>query len=177
MIKRLIWTIWTPMSSVLKKADKLNLSLSFHHVGGSINLFMASTGDVWIIPFHLFEFGVMCCMVSVFHVSSRIVTDISVSSQILANISGSSLLLLVLQALLEKNITINLLSLSLDFFKILLFQVAFLLFFPIAIFSPILSSGWFVLAVCGFISVRELVNSLRPSDAYMRQQTNHHWFR
>ena len=30
MIKRLIWTIWTPMSSVLKKADKLNLSLSLH---------------------------------------------------------------------------------------------------------------------------------------------------
>ena len=28
LIKRLIWTIWTPMSSVLKKADKLNLSLS-----------------------------------------------------------------------------------------------------------------------------------------------------
>ena len=28
MIKRLIWTIWTTMSSVLKKADKLNLSLS-----------------------------------------------------------------------------------------------------------------------------------------------------
>ena len=28
MIKRLIWTILTPMSSVLKKADKLNLSLS-----------------------------------------------------------------------------------------------------------------------------------------------------
>ena len=32
MIKRLIWTIWTPMSSVLKKADKLNLSLS-HWLG------------------------------------------------------------------------------------------------------------------------------------------------
>ena len=28
MITRLIWTIWTPMSSVPKKADKLNLSLS-----------------------------------------------------------------------------------------------------------------------------------------------------
>ena len=28
MIKQLIWTIWTPMSSVLKKADRLNLSLS-----------------------------------------------------------------------------------------------------------------------------------------------------
>ena len=42
MITRLIWTIWTPMSSVPKKADKLNLSLhiakhskdflSLHHV-------------------------------------------------------------------------------------------------------------------------------------------------
>ena len=28
MIKWLVWTIWTLMSSVLKKADKLNLSLS-----------------------------------------------------------------------------------------------------------------------------------------------------
>ena len=37
MIKWLIWTIWTPMSSVLKKADKLNLSLScftWNHVHG-----------------------------------------------------------------------------------------------------------------------------------------------
>ena len=33
MIKRLIWTIWTPMSSVLKKADKLNLSLSWTSMG------------------------------------------------------------------------------------------------------------------------------------------------
>ena len=39
MIKRLIWTICTPMSSVPKKADKLNLSLSLapvtsgcHHI-------------------------------------------------------------------------------------------------------------------------------------------------
>ena len=31
MIKRLIWTICTPMSSVPKKADKLNLSLSLSH--------------------------------------------------------------------------------------------------------------------------------------------------
>ena len=31
MITRLIWTIWTPMSSVLKRADKLNLSLSLYH--------------------------------------------------------------------------------------------------------------------------------------------------
>ena len=32
MIKRLIWTIWTLMSSVLKKADKLNLSLSLYRI-------------------------------------------------------------------------------------------------------------------------------------------------
>ena len=33
MIKRLIWTIWTPISSVLKKADELNLSLSLGAIG------------------------------------------------------------------------------------------------------------------------------------------------
>ena len=39
--------------------------------------------------------------------------------------------------LLEENITRNLLSLSLDlFFKILLLQFTFLIFFSIAIFSP-----------------------------------------
>ena len=52
----------------------------------------------------------------------------------------------------------KLLSLSLDlFFKILLVLVTFLIFFSIAIFSPLLSSGWFVIAVCGSISVREVV--------------------
>ena len=35
MIKRLMWTIWTPMSSVLKKAVKLNLSLSLEWIGAS----------------------------------------------------------------------------------------------------------------------------------------------
>ena len=41
------------------------------------------------------------------------------------------------KALLEKNITRKLLSLSLDlFFKILLFQVTFLIFFSTATFSP-----------------------------------------
>ena len=40
------------------------------------------------------------------------------------------------KALLEENITWKSLSLSLDFFKILLFQVTFLIFFSIAIFSP-----------------------------------------
>ena len=40
MIARLIWTIWTPMSSVLKKADKLNLSLSF-------DIFMSVAGGAF----------------------------------------------------------------------------------------------------------------------------------
>ena len=34
MITRLMWTIWTPMSTVPQKADKHNLSISLHHHGG-----------------------------------------------------------------------------------------------------------------------------------------------
>ena len=45
--------------------------------------------------------------------------------------------------------------LSLDFFKILLFQAAFHIFYCY-LFS-LLPSVWFVIAVCGSISVRELV--------------------
>ena len=82
------------------------------------------------------EFGVnvMCCMLmSTFHVSSRIVTPTSVSHPFSLN---SSL------GLAGGNITRKLQSLSLDlFFKILLFQVAFLIFFSITIISPLLSSS------------------------------------
>ena len=48
MIKRLIWTIWTPMSSVLKKADKLNLSLSlsaFRH----LRIFSCDQAVLWMV--------------------------------------------------------------------------------------------------------------------------------
>ena len=41
MIKRLLWTIWTLVSSVPKKADKLNLSLSptsCHHCGQTLTI-------------------------------------------------------------------------------------------------------------------------------------------
>ena len=31
--------------------------------------------------------------------------------------------------------------------------------------------------VCGKTSCLKVFNSLRPSDAYMHQQTNHHWFK
>ena len=47
MIKRLIWTTWTPMSSVLKKADKLNLSLSLF-LPQSNNLEMVSILSEWV---------------------------------------------------------------------------------------------------------------------------------
>ena len=46
MIKRLIWTIWTQMSSVLKKADKLNLSLSpgWRGIGGVLTYWSGRAG-------------------------------------------------------------------------------------------------------------------------------------
>ena len=40
------------------------------------NIVMAATGYVWIIFFFV-EFGVMCCMLSTFHLSSQIITNVS----------------------------------------------------------------------------------------------------
>ena len=67
-------------------------------------------------------------MLSTFHVSSRIV----------ANTSGQSLSFLnsswgLSRGKYYQKITIGILNL---FFKILLFQIAFLIFFSIAVFSP-----------------------------------------
>ena len=55
MIKRLIWTIWTPMSSVLKKADKLNLSLSLLHLKFFVIVLTCSC-PLWS-PAHLTHMG------------------------------------------------------------------------------------------------------------------------
>ena len=58
-----------------------------------------------------------------------------------------SLFSVALEAFPEENITRKFLSLSLDLsFKISLFQFIFLMFF--------LYSGWFIIAVCGSISVQ-----------------------
>ena len=82
----------------------------------------ATNRDVWK---NLFLFGVICCMLSTFLVSSRIV----------ANISQSSLLSIALLSSLEENVAKKLLSLPVDlFFKILLFGVAFLIFCDILLF-------------------------------------------
>ena len=57
--------------------DFSKVMTTFSYVGGSFNLFMSTTGDVCIIQFNLFQFGVMCCMLSTFHVSSRTVDNLS----------------------------------------------------------------------------------------------------
>ena len=51
MIKRLIWTIWTPMSSVLKKADKLNLSLSLSVMITRVTCNVSCLGYGSAVPF------------------------------------------------------------------------------------------------------------------------------
>ena len=98
---------------------------TFNHVGGSFNLFMATTGHVWIIP----SFWIWGYVLHVEHISCVIINSDQHQWVIPFPLS------IALQALQEENTTRKLLSLSLDwFFKILLFHVAFLIFFSIAIF-------------------------------------------
>ena len=100
---------------------------TFKHVGGSFYLFMATMEGVWIIP----SFPIWGCVLHAEHISC-VITNCGQHQWAIP-----SLVLIVLEALLEENIIRKLLSLSLDlFFKILLFQVTFLIFFCIAIFSP-----------------------------------------
>ena len=109
---------WRPISWVVA---------TFNHVGGSFNLSMAATGDVWIIP----SFRIWGYVLHVEHISCVITNCGQLQWAI------PSLFSIALKPLLEKNITRKLLSVSLDlFFKILLFQVTFLVFFSTAIFSP-----------------------------------------
>ena len=123
---------------------------TFNHVGGSFNLFMATTGDVWIIP----SFRIWDYVLHFEHVSC-VITNGGQHQWVIPSPFSTAL-----KALLEENITRKLLSLSLDlFFKILLFHVTFLIFF-LSLSFFILSSGWFVIAICGSISVRELVKCL-----------------
>ena len=54
MITQLIWTIWTPMSSVPKKADKLNLSLSVMTSSANQNKFMCIFGGYTLYHSHCY---------------------------------------------------------------------------------------------------------------------------
>ena len=103
---------------------------TFKHVVGSLNLFMATALGVWIIPFF---FRIWVYGLYVEHISC-VITNYGQHQWVVP-----SLFPIALEALLEENITIKLLSLlmMLDlFFKILLFQVTFLIFFSVAV-SPL----------------------------------------
>ena len=103
------------------------LVAAFNHVGKSLNLFMATTGGVWII----LSFGIWGYVLYVEQISC-VITNCDQHQWAIP-----SLFSIALEALREENIIRKLLSLSWDlFFKILLFQVTFLIFFSIAIFSP-----------------------------------------
>ena len=111
-------------------------------------LFMATTEDVWIIP----SFWIWDYVLHVEHIS-RVITNCGQHQWVIP-----SPLSIALKALLEENTTRKLLSLSLDlFFKILLFQVAFLIFFSIAIFSPYFLSVGLLLQSVALFQSRKLV--------------------
>ena len=67
MIKRHIWTIWTPMSSVLKKVDRLNLSLSllkwsiFAESGLSRSNCLRLLGTCWMLHWCFGVTGLVFC--------------------------------------------------------------------------------------------------------------------
>ena len=78
-----------------------------------------------------------------------------------AHVGGSFLATLALSALLEENITWKLISLS--SLSLILQNCAFWgcspYILPYCYLFPLLSLGWSVIAVCGFILVRELVKA------------------
>ena len=117
----------------------------FNHVGGSFNLVMVTTEDVWMIP----SFRISDYVLHVEHVSCH--------HELWPNEWAIPCpLSIVLEALLEENttgkITIPDFRLVL---KKLLYQVAYIIF-CCSRFS-LLSSVWFVITVCGSVSVKELV--------------------
>ena len=92
-------------------------------------LFMAASGGVWIIP----SFRIWDYVLYVDHIS-YVITN-----------CGQHLFWIALEALLEENITRKLLLLYLDlFFRILFFQVSFLIFFYHYLFSLHLHAGLFL---------------------------------
>ena len=116
MLARAWWGVWG-FSQVVA---------TFNHVGRSFNLYMATTRDVSIIPsFRICNFYVL----HVEHISC-VITNCGRHQWVIP-----SPLLIALLALLEENTTRKLLYLSSWdlFFKILLFQVAFLIFSSVAI--------------------------------------------
>ena len=92
----------------------------------------------------------MSCMLSTFHVSSRIVANISESSLLISQY----LFRLCWMKTLPGNFYLNLFS------KMLLFQVAFLIFFYAAIFSPHCLLGGLLLQSVPLFQSREIFNQV-----------------
>ena len=114
-------------------------------LGPLINL-MATTWDVWIIT-SFFEFGIMCCMLSTSPVSSRILVNIRESPLLLSKWR--------LRFCWRKHYPIFWLALRnfaipVCFPYIILYRYLF----------SLVTSVWFVIAVCGSISVSKIVKCL-----------------
>ena len=106
-------TVWVGIGSFSK------VVATFNHVGGSFNLLMAITGDGWIIPsFQIWDYAL-----HVEHISC-----------VFTNGGQYQRAILSLEEKHYQKITIPIFKEM--FFKILLFQVTFLVFFSIVIFSP-----------------------------------------
>ena len=123
---------------------------NFNHVCGSFTLFMAPTGDVWIIP----SFQIWDYVLNIEHFSC-VITNCGQHQWVIPSLSIAFL------ALLEEINTRKLLSLSLDLFlKLLLFQVASLIFFSIAILSPYFLLVGLLLQSVALFQSKELVKNL-----------------
>ena len=126
-------TVWVGVGNFSK------VVATFNHVGGSFNLLMAITGDGWIIPsFQIWEY-----VLHVEHISC-----------VFMNCGQHQRAILSLEEKHYQKITIPI-------FRDVLQNFAIPGYFPHILFYcylfSLLSSGWFVIAVCGSISVRELV--------------------
>ena len=120
------------------------VAATFNHVGGSLNLYKATTGDVWVIP----SFRIWAYVLHVEHIS-YVITNCGQHQRVIP-----SPLSIARYALLEESTTRKLISPSIDlFFKILLFQVVFLIIVSLAIFSSyFLQVGMLLQSVAQFKS-------------------------
>ena len=125
---------------------------TFNHVGGSFNLSMAATGDVWIIP----SFRIWGYVLHVEHISCVIMNCGQLQWAIHDPFSFLNSSLGLAGEKHYQKITIPIFRLVLQNFTIPGY-FPYILFYCYLFF--LLSSGWFVIAVCGSISVREPVKS------------------
>ena len=121
---------------------------TFNHVGASFNLFMATTGDFWIIPsFRIWGYGL-----HVEHISC-VLTNCGQQQRVIP-FSFLNYSLGLTGGKYYHKITIPV-------FRVVLQNFAISCYFPYILFYScilsLLSYGWFVIAECGSVSVRAQV--------------------